>query len=153
MNGVVVDTHALLWYLMRDVALSGSARSSLESVGSSDGTLYVSAISLVEIVYLAEKGRIATDCWDILTRALERPETAWQVFPVDRGTVDCLCRIPRDLVPDMPDRIVAATALELGLPRYRATARSGKSLASRLSGKTLAGHVSCRSSRDRRWKR
>jgi PIN domain nuclease of toxin-antitoxin system len=116
MNGVVVDTHALIWYLMRDAALSGKARSAMESVDGSDGSLYVSAISLVEIVYLAEKGRLAADCWDVLARALERSDTAWEVVPVSSGTVGWLRRIPRDLVPDMPDRIVAATAMELGLP-------------------------------------
>ena len=30
--------------------------------------------------------------------------------------VDALATIPRDSVPDMPDRIIAATAIHLGLP-------------------------------------
>jgi predicted nucleic acid-binding protein len=37
-------------------------------------------------------------------------------FPVDRVVVDALGQINRDEVPDMPDRIIAATALALGVP-------------------------------------
>jgi PIN domain nuclease of toxin-antitoxin system len=123
MKGLVVDTHALIGYLMRDPSLSAEARSSMESVANMYGTLHVSSISLVEIVYLGEKGRIATTCWQVLTHALERPESAWEVAPVSRGTADSLRRIPRDLVPDMPDRIVAATAIELGMPLVTCDAR------------------------------
>ena len=36
--------------------------------------------------------------------------------PIDRGVVDAVARVDRDSVPDMPDRIIAATALHLGLP-------------------------------------
>jgi predicted nucleic acid-binding protein len=38
------------------------------------------------------------------------------IAPVDAGVADALPNIPRDVVPDMPDRIIAATALHLGLP-------------------------------------
>jgi predicted nucleic acid-binding protein len=30
--------------------------------------------------------------------------------------VDAMARVPRDQVPDLPDRIIAATALHLGVP-------------------------------------
>ena len=36
--------------------------------------------------------------------------------PLDLGVADSIRGIPRDLVPDMPDRIIAATALHLNLP-------------------------------------
>ncbi len=35
---------------------------------------------------------------------------------IDRTIFDALASIPRLIVPDMPDRIIAATALALGLP-------------------------------------
>ena len=35
---------------------------------------------------------------------------------LDLVVVEALERVPRALVPDMPDRIIAATALSLGLP-------------------------------------
>jgi len=44
------------------------------------------------------------------------------------GVVEALTRVPRTHVPDMPDRIIAATALHLGLPlmtRDRSIQRAG----------------------------
>jgi predicted nucleic acid-binding protein len=38
------------------------------------------------------------------------------VTSIDRTIADALASIPRLVVPDMPDRIIAATALSLGLP-------------------------------------
>jgi PIN domain nuclease of toxin-antitoxin system len=35
---------------------------------------------------------------------------------IDRGVADAVAQIPRAVVPDMPDRIIAATAPNLGLP-------------------------------------
>ena len=36
--------------------------------------------------------------------------------PVDEEVAEAVHRVPRDLVPEMPDRIIGATALSLGLP-------------------------------------
>lgn len=38
------------------------------------------------------------------------------MYSVDAIVTDALERIPRSIVPDLPDRIVAATALHLGVP-------------------------------------
>jgi predicted nucleic acid-binding protein len=38
------------------------------------------------------------------------------IAAVDAGVADALQNIPRDVVPDMPDGIIAATALQFGLP-------------------------------------
>lgn len=46
--------------------------------------------------------------------AQENP--AFAVVPLDSEVASSLRKIPRDAVPDMPDRIIAATALHLGLP-------------------------------------
>ena len=35
---------------------------------------------------------------------------------VDEGVAQAVHRVPRDVVPEMPDRIIAAMALHLGLP-------------------------------------
>ncbi len=39
-----------------------------------------------------------------------------RLIPVDRIVVGSLGQVNRDEVPDMPDRIIAATALVLGVP-------------------------------------
>lgn len=38
------------------------------------------------------------------------------VVPVGIEVGNALTQVPRDIVPDMPDRIIAGTALHLGLP-------------------------------------
>jgi predicted nucleic acid-binding protein len=39
-----------------------------------------------------------------------------RVAALDRDVAGALSDVPRDAVPDMPDRIIAATAVTLGLP-------------------------------------
>jgi predicted nucleic acid-binding protein len=39
-----------------------------------------------------------------------------RVEPLGRGVAEAVRDVPRDAVPDMPDRIIAASALFLGLP-------------------------------------
>jgi PIN domain nuclease of toxin-antitoxin system len=66
MAGLVVDTHALVWYLLGSPRLSVTARSRLDAALAAGEPLHVPAVSLIELT-------------------------------------------------DMPDRIIAATALHLGL--------------------------------------
>ena len=47
---------------------------------------------------------------------LQAGTTGLVVIGLTAEVVDTLATIPRNIVPDMPDRIVAATALHLGLP-------------------------------------
>ena len=76
----------------------------------------VSAISLVETVYLVERRRLPLTALERLRSALAGPSSGMLIAPVDAGVADALPNIPRDVVPDIPDRIIAATALHLGLP-------------------------------------
>jgi len=67
------------------------------------------------MVYLADKKRIANP---LVEKALDlhRVGGNYQVIPLNLAVVEALERIPRSVVPDMPDRIIAATALLLELP-------------------------------------
>lgn len=78
--------------------------------------LVVPAICLVEILYLVEKDRLPEAVWSRLTDNLERADSGLKIAPLDQGIATAVGRIPRERVPDMPDRIIAATALHLGLP-------------------------------------
>jgi predicted nucleic acid-binding protein len=53
---------------------------------------------------------------DRLSAALSDPDAGFTVAPLDENAAWAVQRISRDAVPDMPDRIIAATALSLGLP-------------------------------------
>ena len=53
---------------------------------------------------------------DELIRALDDPAVACSLAPLDRVVADALKLVKRSEVPDLPDRIIAATAVSLGVP-------------------------------------
>lgn len=110
----VADTHALVWALMGDARLSPAARAAL-TVSATD-QIAVSAISLVEIAYLEEKRRLPAGVLARVIASVTTPGGVMIEVPVDVSVVKALIRVPRDAIPDMPDRIIAATALHLGVP-------------------------------------
>lgn len=78
--------------------------------------VYVPAISLVEVIYLVEKGRLPEETTTRLAERLDQADSGLVIAPLDRSVAESLSAISRDEVPDMPDRIIAATASMLGLP-------------------------------------
>jgi PIN domain nuclease of toxin-antitoxin system len=71
----------------------------------------LSAISIVEISYLVEKKRIAKEVLTRVLNALDDPNVGIILAPVDRSISATVRQIDRTTVPEMPDRIIAATAL------------------------------------------
>jgi PIN domain nuclease of toxin-antitoxin system len=112
----VLDTHTVLWYLENSKELSAVARTTIEDAIRDARDVHVSAISLVEAVYLVERRRLPINALERLRSALNDPNSGLFIAAVDGSVADTLPNIPRDVVPDMPDRIIAATALRLGLP-------------------------------------
>jgi len=51
-----------------------------------------------------------------LIHALRDPDSALHEIPLDLSIVERIKQVPRKEVPDMPDRIVAATSLYYGIP-------------------------------------
>lgn len=115
MSGVL-DTHAIIWYLLQSPELSPTALNFIRNALRSQSRMYISAISIIEIVYLTERGRVLPHALPLLHSFLSNPSAGLVVAPVDTGVAGALQGIPRNLVPDMPDRIIAATAVHLGLP-------------------------------------
>jgi PIN domain nuclease of toxin-antitoxin system len=112
----VLDTHTVLWYLENSKDLSTSARTTIEDAIRDGRHVHVSAISVIETVYLVERKRIPAAALQRLRNTLTDPSTGLLIVPVDAFVADALEKIPRNIVPDMPDRIIAATALHLGVP-------------------------------------
>jgi PIN domain nuclease of toxin-antitoxin system len=112
----VADTHAAIWYLFADSRLSASAKNALDRAASDGRKVLVSAITLAEMVYLFEKSRISREVYDRLCGALADPEHILVEAPLTVAIADSMRRVPRVQVPDMPDRIVAATALYFNVP-------------------------------------
>ncbi len=112
----VLDTHAAIWYLRPSKELSPTALQAIRRAVSSGRPIYVSAISLVETIFLVERGGLPLEALRRLEAVLEDPASGLIVAPVDAAVADAVYKIPRTAVPDMPDRIIAATAFHLGLP-------------------------------------
>ncbi len=78
--------------------------------------IFVPTICVVEATYLVEKNRIPPMALVRLDLALNQPGSAFRPAPLTAETAFRLSEISRDSVPDLPDRVIAATALTLGLP-------------------------------------
>ncbi len=116
MSDVAADTHAILWYLSADPRLSVRARALFENTSAEGDAILVPTICIVEATYLAEKKRIDSSLLAQLLWSLAQPESALQPVPLSFQISVALREVSRDSVPDMPDRVIAATALALGVP-------------------------------------
>ena len=112
----VADTHAVIWYLFDDERLSRPAKHFMDETAKQGEQIGFSAITMVEIVYLIEKARIKPNTLKRLLEAIEESDAVLMELPVTRETALNLRSISRASVPDMPDRIIAATALEQKVP-------------------------------------
>lgn len=104
-HGVIADTHALIWYVDSPSDLSAGATNALDNAAN-DVTqrIYISAISLIEMQYLTEKGKIKPTVLPKVLTEIDDPQPIIEVVPIDRAVADQLTIIPRGTVPDMPDR-------------------------------------------------
>ncbi len=112
----VADTHAAIWYLAADPRLSTSAKLFMDTAANDGDEIAVSAITLVEMVYLIEKGRIPPQRFSNLAEELGDPDSMFVEVPVDLKIARAVSRVDVQQVPDMPDRIVAATAVQHNVP-------------------------------------
>lgn len=115
MASYVLDTHALLWNLFQPSRLSARARQVLADADRDRDQLFVASISLAEVVYLVERGRFPVD---VLAELEQLFATATQLVlvPLDLAIVQTMRTISPTIVPELPDRIIAATAVQFQLP-------------------------------------
>ncbi|SRR5579884_79813 len=116
MAGAVLDMHTLLWYLFESRLLSPDARAAIERADQDADPLFVPSISLVEVQYLVERGRIPSVAQARLHAALAGAVPTLVLIPLDRAVADSVGQVSRVEVPEMPDRVIAATAPRLGVP-------------------------------------
>lgn len=115
MATVLLDTHSIIWYLSDASNLSSDAESAIDEAAES-GAILVSAITVVELVYLVEKGRVPSDVLVLLLDVIDDTTMPYTVADLTIDVAKTLQKISRSDIPDMPDRIIAATGLALGLP-------------------------------------
>jgi PIN domain nuclease of toxin-antitoxin system len=112
MNTVAADTHAAIWFLENDKRLTRAASEALDGAQH----ILLPSICLVEITYLVEKGRLHAAMLPRILGELNNPVTTLELAALDLGVVRALQDVSRLDVPDMPDRVIAATAFHHCVP-------------------------------------
>jgi PIN domain nuclease of toxin-antitoxin system len=112
---IVLDTHALVWWVAGDSTLSKKAKAAIERE-LSGGEIIVSAISAWEIAMLVEREKLVLSMdvgsWLATVAAVE----AVRFMPVDAEIAIKSVDLPGDFHKDPADRMIVATARKLAVP-------------------------------------
>ncbi len=110
---ILLDTHALVWWLDNPALLGSQALLAIENALASN-SLYVSSITAWEITLLYDRGRLqlTIDAQYWLSQC-ERSKLI-KFVPVNNAIAIASVRLPDFPHADPADRIIVATALELG---------------------------------------
>lgn len=124
----ISDTPAVAWYILNSCQFSNRARRLFQQAEEAGDQIGVPTIMIVEAIYQVERGRFPTDLLHQLERLLSDGAFLLEV-PLSRAIAFRMQDVSRAEVPELADRIIAATALELGVPLI---SRDGKIHASRV---------------------
>jgi PIN domain nuclease of toxin-antitoxin system len=113
---IVLDTHALLWWVNGDDRLLSPAAAAAINKEAAGGAIAVSSITAWEIAMLVERGRVSLSldvtAWLALVEAIE----TLRFVPVDNEIGVAAVRLPGDFHKDPADRLIVATARKYGAP-------------------------------------
>jgi len=109
---IVLDTHALLWWVSDPALLSRRARAAVDGAAERRA-VHVSCISAWEIALLVSRGRLSLsiDPQEWVERCESLP--FFNFVPVDNRIAIKSVTLPAALHNDPADRIIIATALSL----------------------------------------
>jgi PIN domain nuclease of toxin-antitoxin system len=111
-----------VWYLAQPERLSATASQALDTAAAT-GVVWVPTICLIEIIYLVERNRVPKNTFDEVLNSIRAPGSGFLCAPLDLGVVTAVRSIAREAIPDMPDRVIAGTALSLDAPLISADQR------------------------------
>ncbi|MBE9011821.1 type II toxin-antitoxin system VapC family toxin [Pseudanabaenaceae cyanobacterium LEGE 13415] len=108
---VLLDTHIWLWYLFDDPQLSQNLKS---TISDSDTELWLSPITVWEVMLLAEKGKLSLppDPITWINQALRELESQQAVLNHEIALLSRQLACPHQ---DPADRFIAATAIHYDL--------------------------------------
>ena len=123
---IVLDTHALIWWVSDDKQLSLKARRTINKEIKDNGQIFVSAITAWEIAMLVSKGRLvlSMDVDDWLATAASIKNVSF--IPVDVSISVQSVRLPGNFHPDPADRMIIALARHYSAPLLTADTKIQK---------------------------
>ncbi len=110
---ILLDTHMLVWMLLAPEKLSAKAKKAIVAARR-EGPLAISAISLWEIAWLVENGRIETAL--SVEQFVKRCASFVEVLPITEAIAVRSVQFPKTYPADPQDRIIGATAVVEGRP-------------------------------------
>ncbi len=117
-SSVLADTHVLVWYTTAPGMLSRTALRILEDAVAAAQPIVMVAVSLIELVYIAEKRSDSIDA-ETLRELLASIQASDSPIAIALMTVDVahqMVSVSRTQVRDPFDRTIVATAQAMELP-------------------------------------
>jgi PIN domain nuclease of toxin-antitoxin system len=108
----LADTVALIRHMEQHPALGQRARRILQEADVGHHRIYLSGISLMEILYLSDARKIVLKLQDVI--AALATSSNYLVYPVDAQVIVSAAEI--DDIRELHDRIIAGTAKHLAVP-------------------------------------
>ena len=108
----LADTVAIIKHLRQKLPRTSQVASIFEQTDRGQHRVYISAITLMEIMYLSEARRIDLSLTDLIEHITQ--SSNYQIADVNRSIVQSGAEITD--VPELHDRIIAGTARWLGVP-------------------------------------
>lgn len=111
MNNFVTDTQALVKFMMGKKVINGACHQAFLDADQGKNVIIIPAIVLMEVLYLFEKNRIDVD----LLRVEELMQSEnYQFEPLSLEILKVASEITD--IPELHDRLIAATARHLDIP-------------------------------------
>ncbi|BAM00445.1 MULTISPECIES: type II toxin-antitoxin system VapC family toxin [Caldilinea] len=108
----LADTVAIVRHLRRHPALGPRAAQILQSADSGEHHIYLSTITLMEVLYLSEAKRVDVHLDELIGHI--SGSVNYEIVPVHTEVVLAAAEV--DDVPELHDRIIVGTAKWLGVP-------------------------------------
>jgi PIN domain nuclease of toxin-antitoxin system len=114
---VVADTHTFVWFHSEDARLSGRARDALDDAQRDpEGGIVLSVATRLDLHYLQRSARFSSEAVRRLWAVTDDPSANITVAAITAAVVDRFDAPELARLTDPWDRLITATAIELGVP-------------------------------------
>jgi PIN domain nuclease of toxin-antitoxin system len=117
MSQYVTDTHSLIWHLAQPRKLSAEVRRVFQKADQGQAQILIPSIVLIEVIYIGDRQHIPASLVNRLFKIEdEAANAAYQIVPLSKAVAVIARDFGPAVIPEMADRIIAATARYLDLP-------------------------------------